>query len=109
MANYPKAVTKSKTLFGVNELIGDQVVLVESPLDVVRLASVGIYAAASYGAMVSKAQIQVLIDVADRIVLALDNDEEGERQADKGAAKHRVILFRNAPSPASRRQAGWWM
>ena len=83
VANYPKAVKKSKTLFGVNELIGDQVVLVESPLDVGRLASVGIYAAASYGAMVSKAQIQVLIDVADRIVLALDNDEEGERQADK--------------------------
>ena len=83
VSNYPKAVKKSTTLFGIRELKKTAIVLVESPLDVTRLASVGITALAAYGAFVSKTQIRLLIEVADRVVLALDNDEEGERQNSK--------------------------
>jgi 5S rRNA maturation endonuclease (ribonuclease M5) len=83
VSNYPKAVKKSQTLFGLRELHETTVVLVESPLDVARLATVGVSAVAAYGAFVSKAQLRLLIEVADRIILALDNDEEGQRQTDK--------------------------
>ena len=83
VSNYPPAVKKSRTLFGLPEVAAATVALVESPLDVVRLASVGITAVSSFGAMVSKAQVRLLIDVADKIILALDNDEEGMRQTDK--------------------------
>jgi DNA primase len=83
VSNYPKAVKKSRTLFGLRELEETTVVLVESPLDVVRLACVGISAVSSFGAFVSRVQIRLLLNVADRIVLALDNDEEGQRQTKK--------------------------
>lgn len=81
--NYPRTVKKSQTLFGLNWLTTGHIVLVESPLDVVRLASVGVTAVASYGAMVSRIQTQLLVSFADRVILALDADEEGERQMDK--------------------------
>lgn len=83
VSNYPKAVKKSLTLFGLRELTETTVVLVESPLDVVRLATVGVSAVAAYGAFVSRAQIRLLIEVSDRIILALDSDEEGQKQTDK--------------------------
>jgi DNA primase len=83
VANFPPAVKKSQTLFGLRELRSSEVVLVESPLDVVRLASVGIAAVSSYGALVSKVQLKLLVECADRIWLALDDDEEGERQTEK--------------------------
>jgi hypothetical protein len=78
--NYPKTVKKSLTLFGLREVSGTTVVLVESPLDAVRLAGVGVTAVSSFGAFVSKAQLRLLIELADRIVLALDNDEAGQAQ-----------------------------
>lgn len=85
VSNFPKAVKKSQTLFGLRELPDPSpvLVLVESPLDVVRLASVGVPAVSSYGAYVSKVQIKMLVSVADRIVLALDNDREGNAQTEK--------------------------
>lgn len=84
VSNYPKAIQKSKTLFGLRELdFRSEVALVESPLDVVRLASVGIESVASFGAFVSRVQISLLVEAADEVVLALDNDEEGQRQTEK--------------------------
>lgn len=83
VSNYPRSVKKSRTLFGLRELSSSVVALVESPLDVVRLAGAGIAAVAAYGAFVSKVQLRFLIEVADRILLALDNDEEGVRQTEK--------------------------
>lgn len=83
VSNYPNAVKKSQTLFGLHELSGRSAVLVESPLDVVRLASVDVPAVAAYGAFVSRAQIDRLVGRVDHIVLALDNDEEGQRQMSK--------------------------
>jgi hypothetical protein len=83
VSNYPPGIKKSQTLFGLAQLTGSTVVLVESPLDVVRLHDQGVCAVASFGAFVSKKQIQLLKENADRVVLALDNDEEGWRQTDK--------------------------
>jgi DNA primase len=82
--NYPPGLKKSRTLFGMNQLDnGREAVLVESPLDVVRMATVGIPAVASYGAMVSHYQITLLEAKFDRLTLALDNDLAGVEQTQK--------------------------
>ena len=58
-------------------------IVVESPLDVVRLASLGISGGVStYGAMISKEQIN-LIREADEVLFALDNDEAGQLASKK--------------------------
>ena len=52
--------------------------MVESPLDVVRLASLGITGGvAVYGALVSNNQFE-LIRGGDRVIFAMDNDEAGK-------------------------------
>lgn len=75
--NYPQGVEKSTTLFGFNNYKGGQMIVVESPLDVVRLASVGVIGGVStYGSLISNAQLSIIRE-ADEIVFALDNDESG--------------------------------
>ena len=79
--NVPVGVNKSRTLFGLDRFRARTAVLVESPLDVVRMASVrlgiGVGGMASFGAHVSHAQMSLLSARADIIVIALDNDEAG--------------------------------
>lgn len=75
--NYPKGVQKSKALFGYSAYQGGDMVVVESPLDAARLSSVGVSGGvATYGAIVSKSQINV-IRGADRVITAMDHDEAG--------------------------------
>jgi 5S rRNA maturation endonuclease (ribonuclease M5) len=75
--NYPTGVEKSTTLFGLNRYKGGRMIVVESPLDVVRLDSIGITGGVStYGSMISNAQLELIKD-ADEILFALDNDESG--------------------------------
>lgn len=75
--NYPPGVQKSTTLFGFNRYDGGRMIVVESPLDVVRLDSLGISGGVStYGALISNTQLN-LIREADEVVFALDNDEAG--------------------------------
>lgn len=75
--NYPPGVQKSTTLFGLNRYKGGRMIVVESPLDVVRLESVGITGGVStYGSMISNTQLNMIRD-ADEILFALDNDESG--------------------------------
>ncbi|CAB4129529.1 Bacterial DnaG primase, TOPRIM domain [uncultured Caudovirales phage] len=75
--NYPTGVEKSTTLFGLNRYKGGRMIIVESPLDVVRLESIGVSGGVStYGSMISNAQIELIKD-ADEILFALDNDESG--------------------------------
>jgi hypothetical protein len=75
--NYPTGVEKSTTLFGLNRYKGGRMIVVESPLDVVRLESIGVTGGVStYGSMISNAQIELIKD-AEEIVFALDNDESG--------------------------------
>jgi hypothetical protein len=81
--NYPKQIKKSQTLFGHHLVKDGQVILVESPLDVVRLASAGIAAVASYGAFVSRYQLGLLEGRYERIILGLDADRGGRPQMDR--------------------------
>lgn len=80
--NFPTGVKKSRTLFGYDVFPGGLMVVVESPLDAVRLHSEGITGAvASYGARISRAQIH-LMSAADEVVFALDNpfvDDAGKK------------------------------
>ena len=93
--NVPTGVPKSRTLFGIERFKAQVAVLVESPLDVVRMSSLrpGLltHGLASFGAHVSAEQLNLLVRVADTIVVALDNDEAGI------AAAQRV--FDSCPRP----------
>lgn len=77
--NFPEGVKKSETLFGIERFMSSTAILVESPLDVVRFA--GMFdkpqCLASFGATVSDEQIRILSDFADRLIVAMDNDEAG--------------------------------
>jgi hypothetical protein len=76
--NRPPGMAKSKTLFGLHTYDDDVAVLVESPLDVVRLWSCGIRGGlASYGAGVSDAQMSLIRDHFETVIIALDNDDAG--------------------------------
>ena len=79
-------VKKSEALFGYDQYQGGQMIVVESPLDVVRLASLGISGGvATYGALISDVQFNI-IRGADKVIFALDNDEAG-RVASKAMLK----------------------
>jgi DNA primase len=77
--NKPVKIKKSSSLFGYEQYKQGTMVVVESPLDAVRLASLGITGGvAIYGAVISDVQLSY-IRGADRILFALDNDEAGRR------------------------------
>lgn len=81
--NYPAGIQKSKSLFGYSQYKGGPMVIVESPLDVVRLASVGVEGGvATYGTSVSQEQLN-LIKGADKVIVAMDNDEAGIKAAEE--------------------------
>lgn len=98
--NYPVGVKKGHTLFGIERVRSRTVILVESPLDVVRFA--GVFdkpnAVASFGATVSDEQRRLLTHVADRVIIAMDNDEAG-----LASSKH---LYKMLDTP--RRGIRWW-
>jgi DNA primase len=76
--NYPVGMHKSKSLFGYNQYSGGTMIVVESPLDVLRLDSVGISGGvATFGASVSMDQL-ALVKGANKVILAMDNDEAGK-------------------------------
>ena len=75
--NQPQGVKKSKTVFGVEVMSDEFLIVVESPLDVVRLSSAGIEGAIStYGAIISEEQAKIMRR-AHRVIAALDKDEAG--------------------------------
>jgi len=75
--NYPAGMKKSESLFGYAQYQSGNMIVVESPLDVVRLASIGITGAvATFGALVSEKQVS-LVRNADRIIFAMDSDQAG--------------------------------
>lgn len=98
--NYPVGVEKGSTLFGIERFRSKTVVLVESPLDVIRFS--GVFktpqAVASFGAHVSNQQMRLLTSIADTVVIALDNDKAG-KEANK-------ILFKRLANP--RKGIRWW-
>lgn len=99
--NYPTGVKKSRTLFGVERFTSSTAVIVESPLDVVRFAAVGIpntQALATFGAYVSDAQIELILHLADKIVIAMDNDDAGVESSKK--------IYKQIGTP--RKGLFWW-
>ena len=78
----PAGMEKSRTLFGYHEVKHhDWAVLVESPLDAVRLAGLGIPSLAALGAWVSKDQVTLMARCFAYVVLGLDNDKTGNEAA----------------------------
>lgn len=79
--NFPPKVSKAHALFGYERYTGGDMIVVESPLDCARLASVGIFGGVAIcGSNVSQEQVN-LIRGADRIIFALDNDHAGIDQS----------------------------
>lgn len=82
--NTPKGVARNESVFGLHQLTGQWAVLLESPLDVVRLYSEGVEGGvSSYGAFVSNAQLDLINERVEDVVLALDNDETGNEQRNR--------------------------
>ena len=79
--NRPRQVEKSRTLFGLDQPdIGRRAIMVESPLDACVIRSAGVPGAlSSFGAAVSDAQMQIVLERFDILILALDNDTDGQR------------------------------
>jgi hypothetical protein len=77
--NQPPGMRKSLTLFGIDRFPeGEIAILVESPLDAVRLHHEGYEGAvSSYGVRVSEAQMRLIVERTDDVLVALDDDEEG--------------------------------
>ncbi len=79
----PEGMQKSHTLFGYSEMRPfDQVALVESPLDAVRLFGIGVPAVSSLGAWVSADQVRLLARCFTTVYVALDDDDAGQQGAE---------------------------
>lgn len=79
--NYPAGTKKSKTLFGINKLVGREfAILVESPLDCAVIYSAGLWNAVStFGIPTGTYQLSLLqYKRIGKLILALDNDKAGE-------------------------------
>jgi len=83
--NHPTGVKKGDTLFGIERFKSQTAILVESPLDVVRFASSfdGMQCLGTFGAQITKKQLQLVYSVADKVIVAMDNDEAGIASAKK--------------------------
>lgn len=97
--NRPAGLQKSKTLFGIENQNESMVVVVESPLDCVRIDSAGFSGAvATCGATFSEEQVK-LLRYSDKIVIAFDNpkvDKAGKKASDEMrvfARKYGLNLF----------------
>jgi DNA primase len=81
--NQPVGIKKSKTVFGVQHQSKKAVVVVESPLDVVRLCSAGIDGAIStFGAILSEEQAKIMRR-SEVVIAAFDNDEAGKKACEQ--------------------------
>jgi DNA primase len=79
--NKPGGVRKSETLFGLEAFTESTAVVLESPLDCLRLHTAGISGAvSSFGVQISDRQLELLFDRAETVVFALDNDTVGKNR-----------------------------
>lgn len=78
--NHPPDMKKSTTLFGGHLFKEERrITVVESPLDAVRLMSVGIPSVSTMGASLSDTQVDILCRNYSIIVAAMDNDPPGHK------------------------------
>lgn len=83
----PEGMSKSLSIFGYQQVkCEDWAVLVESPLDAVRLDGLGIPAFATLGAFVSKEQATLMSRLFSYVILALDDDKAGHQGAEIATA-----------------------
>jgi DNA primase len=76
--NQPAGVKKSKTIFGIQIMDSvNTLIVVESPLDAVRLTGLGHNAISTFGAIISEDQAK-LMRRAPKLLAAFDNDKAGQ-------------------------------
>lgn len=80
--NQPAGIKKSKTVFNVHILTEDPLIVVESPLDAVRLVGLGYNAISTFGAILSDEQGK-LMRRASSLVAAFDNDAAGKKACEQ--------------------------
>jgi len=91
--NRPAGIAKSRTMFGLDVWTGGTMIVVESPLDVVRLTTAGVAGGvATFGASISREQIALMLS-ADDLVIAFDNDLAGRKASEFLLAQSRKIGF----------------
>lgn len=97
--NRPAGVQKSKTLFGIESQKEEVAIVVESPLDCLRIHSAGFVGAVSvFGSAVSEDQAK-LLRFSEKIIAAFDNpnlDKAGKKASDQmrvWARKYGMNLF----------------
>jgi hypothetical protein len=75
--NQPAGIKKSKTVFGVHIMSStEDLIVVESPLDAVRLTGLGHNAISTFGAIISEEQAKIMRR-ATKVIAAFDNDKAG--------------------------------
>lgn len=81
--NHPRGIKMRHTLFGIERFTSKTSILVESPLDVVRFASSfdGVQCLGTFGASITKEQLQLAYTVSDKLIVAMDNDKAGIESA----------------------------
>jgi hypothetical protein len=97
--NRPAGLQRAKTLFGVDVQNDNLAIVVESPLDCLRLDSAGFPGAVALcGTTVSEDQIK-LLRRSDKVIIALDNpniDKAGKKASDemrKLGSKYGINMF----------------
>lgn len=80
--NQPAGIKKSKTVFNIHILTEDPLIVVESPLDAVRLVGLGYNAISTFGAILSDEQGK-LMRRASSLVAAFDNDAAGKKACEQ--------------------------
>lgn len=77
--NRPTGLQKSKTLFGIENQNADIAVVVESPLDCVRIDSAGVVGGVAIcGSSPSEEQVK-LLRYSSKVIAAFDNDKAGQK------------------------------
>ena len=74
---------KKHVLFNLHNVRFNNIAVVESSFDAIRLHQVGIAAVATLGASISKNQIDLLNKYASSVILCPDKDEAGEKMVSK--------------------------
>mgnify|MGYP000028169514 CR=1 FL=1 len=69
---------RSKVLFNLNNCKFNEIIVVESSFDAIKLHQMGFSAVATLGANVSREQLKLLEKYATKIILAPDSDDAGE-------------------------------
>lgn len=114
-SNNPRGVQKSRTLFGLacferaTIRSESQAIIVESPLDILRLEDAGLSGGlAAFGARVSAEQLRILARVASSVVLCLDDDRDGQRRTAEIVREFTSIRTYVFAYPGTGKDPGEW-